>query len=347
MTSEGGALMRRAWTTTCALAALCLALALTGCNEQATTGGSGGDGDDGGAKITLGFSAWPGWFPWQVAADQGLFTKNGVDVEVKYFENYTDSLNALSTGNIDANSQTLNDTISSVAGGAKETIVLVNDNSTGNDQIIAREGIADVGDLKGKTVAAEEGTVDHYLLLLALQRAGLEPSDIKFTPLATDAAAAAFVAGRVDAVGVFAPFTTTALERKGSKAIATSADFPGAIPDHLVVNPDLVKDRPNDVQALVKTWFDTIEWIRANRDQAVSIMAERAGVSPADYNTYDAGTTIFTLEDNLEAFTPGSTDAHLDYQARKISDFLLETKLIDTKPDLEGLLNDQFVKAIR
>jgi len=339
--------MRRARTTFRVLAALCVVLALAGCNEQATTGGAGGGGGDTGGKITLGFSAWPGWFPWQVAADQGLFAKNGVDVEVKYFENYTDSLNALSTGNIDANSQTLNDTISSVAGGAKERIVLVNDNSTGNDQIIAREGIASVADLKGKTVAAEEGTVDHYLLLLALQKAGLGPADVKFTPLATDAAAAAFVAGRVDAVGVFAPFTTTALERQGSKAIATSKDFPGAIPDHLVVNPSLIQDRPDDVQALVKTWFDTVEWIRTNRDQAIAIMAKRAGVSPTDYATYDAGTTIFTLENNLEAFTPGSTDAHLDYQGRKITDFLLQTKLIDTKPDLEGLLDDQFVKAIK
>jgi NitT/TauT family transport system substrate-binding protein len=339
--------MRRARTTGGMLAALCLVLALAGCNEQATTGGAGGGGGDTGGKITLGFSAWPGWFPWQVAADQGLFAKNGVDVEVKYFENYTDSLNALSTGNIDANSQTLNDTVSSVAGGAKERIVLVNDNSTGNDQIIAQEGIASVADLKGKTVAAEEGTVDHYLLLLALQKAGLGPADVKFTPLATDAAAAAFVAGRVDAVGVFAPFTTTALERQGSKAIATSKDFPGAIPDHLVVNPSLIQDRPDDVQALVKTWFDTVDWIRTNRDQAIAIMAKRAGVSPADYATYNAGTTIFTLKENLEAFTPGSTDAHLDYQARKITDFLLQTKLIDTKPDLEGLLDDQFVKAIK
>lgn len=339
--------MRRARTTLRVLAALCVVLALAGCNEQATTGGAGGGGGDTGGKITLGFSAWPGWFPWQVAADQGLFAKNGVDVEVKYFENYTDSLNALSTGNIDANSQTLNDTISSVAGGAKERIVLVNDNSTGNDQIIAREGIASVADLKGKTVAAEEGTVDHYLLLLALQKAGLGPADVKFTPLATDAAAAAFVAGRVDAVGVFAPFTTTALERQGSKAVATSKDFPGAIPDHLVVNPSLIQDRPDDVQALVKTWFDTVDWIRTNRDQAIAIMAKRAGVSPTDYATYNAGTTIFTLENNLEAFTPGSTDAHLDYQGRKITDFLLQTKLIDTKPDLEGLLDDQFVKAIK
>ena len=43
-----------------------------------------------------------------------------------------------------------------------------------------------------------------------------------------------------------------ALARSGSKALTTSADFPGAIPDHLVVNRDLVTSRP----ALMRPWTD-------------------------------------------------------------------------------------------
>src|SRR2546427_153042 len=82
-------------------------------------------------------------------------------------------------------------------------------------------------------VAVEQGTVDHYLLLLALAQAKLTEKDIQLVPLTTDAAAAAFAAGQVDAVGAFAPFTTTALARPGSRAVATSAQFAGAIPDHL------------------------------------------------------------------------------------------------------------------
>jgi NitT/TauT family transport system substrate-binding protein len=297
-------------------------------------------------KITIGFSAWPGWFPWQVAQDQGLFKKNGVEVELKYFDSYTDSLNALATGAIDANSQTLNDTLASVSGGAAETVVLVNDNSTGNDQIIARPGITGVADLKGKTVAVEQGTVDHYLLLLALEEAGMSEKDIKLTPMLTDAAAAAFVAGKVDAVGVFAPFTTEALKRPGSRAITTSAEFPGAIPDHLVVATKLTKDRKKDVQAVVDTWFETLRWIKDNKEDATEIMAKRGGVSTADYKTYDAGTTIFTRQQNLDAFTPGTTPAHLNFQASEIADFLVNTKLVDTRPELDGLLDDTFVKAV-
>jgi NitT/TauT family transport system substrate-binding protein len=317
-------------------------LLIAGCADK-----SDSKAEAGSTTVRLGFSAWPGWFPWQVAQEQGLFARNGITADVKYFESYTDSLTALSTGNLDANSQTLNDTLSSVSGGAKQTVVLVNDNSTGNDQIIARPGINSIADLKGKKVAAEQGTVDHYLLLLALRRAGLTEKDVQFTPLLTDAAAAAFVAGKVDAVGVFAPFTTTALGLKGSKAIATSKDFPGAIPDHLVFGSAFVKDHPTEVQAMVQTWFDTTAWIKANPDKAVAIMAKRGGVSAADYTTYDSGTTIFTRQQNLDAFASGSTPANLDYQAAQIGDFLVSTGLADQKPSLDGLLEPQFVQAVK
>jgi NitT/TauT family transport system substrate-binding protein len=326
-----------------AAAVLAALAALTACSSNSDSAGTSGGGN---APITLGFSAWPGWFPWQVAEEQGLFAKNGVTVQLKYFDSYTDSLNALASGSIDANSQTLNDTLSSVAGGAKESIVLVNDNSTGNDQIIAKSGISSVADLRGKTVAAEQGTVDHYLLLLALARAGLSEKDVTFRPLLTDAAAAAFVAGKVDAVGVFAPFTGTALGRAGSKAIATSRDFPGAIPDHLVTSRTLVEKRPDAVQALVRTWFDTLAWIKANPAKATETMAKKAGVSTSEYASYDTGTTIFTRQQNLDAFSSGNTDAHLDFQARKISDFLVGTGLVDAAPKLDGLFEPRFVEQL-
>jgi NitT/TauT family transport system substrate-binding protein len=325
-----------------ALVAL-VALSAGACSTKDTPSGTGT-----GAKITLAFSAWPGWFPWQVAQEKGLFAANGVDVELKYFDDYLSSLTALSTGNVTANSQTLNDTLISISapGAKKQTIVLVNDNSTGNDQIIARDGIASVADLKGKTIAVEQGTVDHFLLLLVLQKAGLSEKDVTLKPLPTADAAAAFKSGQVDAVGAFAPFTTTALERAGSKALATSKDYPGAIPDHLVFDAQFVTDHPTEVQAVVKTWFDTLTWIAGHKDEAVAIMAKRAGVSTTDYGSYDSGTTIFTRAQNLSAFASGSTPANLDYEAAQISQFLVDTGLAPTKPSLDGLFQPKFVQAV-
>ena len=52
-------------------------------------------GSSSGAPIKLGFSAWPGWFPWQVAEEAGIFKQAGVNVELVWFEGYLDSINAL------------------------------------------------------------------------------------------------------------------------------------------------------------------------------------------------------------------------------------------------------------
>jgi NitT/TauT family transport system substrate-binding protein len=299
----------------------------------------------GASVVRLGFSAWPGWFPWQVAQDQKIFEAHKVSVDLKWFDGYLESINALTAGQLDANTQTLNDTISSVAGGADQVIVLVNDNSTGNDKIIVRDGIKTVADLKGKKVAAEEGTVDHFLLLLGLKKAGLKPEDIKFVPLETGKAAAAFVGGQVDAVGVFAPFTTQALKRPGSKELFSSKEFPGAIPDHLVFNRKFVTDHPQQVQAMVDSWFATLDSIKTNAAKANEIMAKRAGVSLAEYQDYAEGTKIFTVEENLAAFQSGTTMTSLSYAAKEMSQFLVDVGLTKTKPDLSKLFDDQFVKA--
>ena len=322
--------------------AVILTVLVTACGGSTSSSGGGANAA---GTIRLGFSAWPGWFPWQVAEEKGIFAKHGLRVQLTYFESYTDSLNALASGNLDANSQTLNDTVSSVAGGAKQMIVLTNDNSTGNDQIIGGPGINSVADLKGKKVGAEQGTVDHYLLLLALRKAGLSPTDIEFQPLETGAAAAAFASGRLDAVGAFAPFTTQALTRAGSKTLATSADFPGAIPDHLVFARDFVSSHADDVQKLVDAWFDTLDFLKSNPTEATAIMAKKGGVSVSDYQSYDKGTRLFSLEDNLTAFTSGSTTQNLDFVAKEIANFLLTAKLIDKAPDLTGLFEPKFVRA--
>jgi NitT/TauT family transport system substrate-binding protein len=299
----------------------------------------------GGNLVRLGFSAWPGWFPWQVAQDQKIFSSKNVNVELKWFDSYLDSINTLTAAQIDANSQTLNDTISAVSGGADQVIVLVNDNSTGNDKIIAREGINSVADLKGKKVAAEEGTVDHFLLLLGMEKAGLKPADITFVPLETGKAAAAFVAGQVDAVGVFAPFTTQALKRPGSKELFSSKEFPGAIPDHLVFTRKFVNEHPDRVQAMVDAWFATIDYIKANPEPSIAIMAKRGNVSVEEYKEYANGTKIFTIEENLKAFQPGNDMSSLKFAAGQMAKFLTQVGLAKSQPNLDQLFDDRFVKA--
>ncbi|GAC1493831.1 MAG: ABC transporter substrate-binding protein [Vulcanimicrobiaceae bacterium] len=295
--------------------------------------------------IRIGYSAWPGWFPWKVAEAKGLFAKNGVDVQMVWFDDYTASISALSAGKLDGNCETTNDAISAQAGGAPRTIVLTNDNSSGNDQVIAKTEVGNVKSLAGRNVAVEFGLVDHFLLLLALERAGVPQSAVHIKPLPTDKAAAAFAGGKVDACAVFAPFTTTALKTNLGHAIASSKDFPGAIPDHLVLAPAFVSAHPGDVAKIVKTWFDTLDYIAANRAEAVAIMAKRAGVTTKDYASYDGGTHIFTLAENLEAFAPGSTLKHLSRSGTMMATFLVKAGLTKKTVAVQPMLDASFVKA--
>ena len=325
------------------LVAAAISTLLVACGgDDKASDGSGSSSS--GPAIKLGFSAWPGWFPWQVAEEAGIFKKAGVDVELVWFEGYLDSINALAAGQLDANSQTLNDTLASVAAGSDQRIVLVNDNSTGNDQIIVRSGINSIADLKGKKIGIEAGVVDHFLLALGLRQAGLALSDVEIVNLETGAAAAAFAAGQLDAVGAFAPFTTQALKRDGSKALFTSKDFPGSIPDHLVVSGDLVEKRPGDVQKLINAWFMTLDYIKANPDKALGIMAKRAGVSVTEYKEYDAGTTLFSLDQNAKAFASGTDMTHLNFATEEISKFLLENDFVEKKVDFAKVFEPRFVK---
>jgi NitT/TauT family transport system substrate-binding protein len=195
-----------------------------------------------------------------------------------------------------------------------EVVVLVNDNSAGNDKIIAAKEIQSVPELEGKDVAVEAGVVDDFLLSLALEEEGMSRDDVNIVDLETGAAAAAFAAGQVDAVGAFPPYWLTALKREGSHELTSSAEFPGAIPDLLVTSQTLIDERPDQVQALVNTWFDVLEFMENNPDRADEIMAQRADVTTEELQLFKEGTKIFTLEENLEAFSDGNSMTHMPYR---------------------------------
>jgi NitT/TauT family transport system substrate-binding protein len=296
-----------------------------------------------GPAITLGYSAWPGWFVWDVAEKKGFFDKEGVKVKLTYFTDYTTCLQAMTAGKLDADSQTLNDTLLGVTSGSAQVSVIENDNSFGNDAIIVKDSIKTIEDLKGKTVAAEQGVVDHFLLLQGLASKGMKESDINFRNLPTDAAAAAFSNGQVDAVGVFAPFTVQALKRAGSHVLFSSKDFPGTISDHLVVTPQLIKDRRADVQKLVNAWYDALDFIKASPAEATAIMAEHAQIAPAEYAQLADGTKLFSAADAVKGYT-GKDPTDLTAMFWQVNDFLMGTGLIKSRASLEGLYDPSFTQ---
>lgn len=299
------------------------------------------------APIKIGYSDWPGWVAWQVAKEKGFFKKHGVEVDLVWFPIYTDSLTALNAGKVDGNSSAWCDVIPPLAEGVKLKVVLVNDNSAGNDAIVAKPSIKTMKDLKGKSVATELGTVEHFLLLQALAKNGMTEKDVEYKNLTVPDAAAAFLAGKVDAAGLWQPWISQ-IQREGKgNVLFTSKEIPGLIPDLLVFQEKIVTERADEVQKIVAAWFDAVAFIKSHEDDAIKIMAKVVEQKPEDYKAFLPGTKFFDLDANLKAFEKSADHSSLAGSGKVIADFLKGVDLIKTVPDFEAALEPKFVKALK
>src|ERR1700744_4479380 len=77
-----------------------------------------------------------------------------------------------------------------------------------------------VADLKGKKVALNKGSNVHYLLVKALEKAGLKYTDIQPVFLAPSDALAAFSRGSVDAWVIWDPYEAAAEASSGARILA-------------------------------------------------------------------------------------------------------------------------------
>lgn len=298
------------------------------------------------AQVKIGVSDWPGWVAWYVAEQKGFFKKHGADVKLVWFANYTDSISALSAGQIDGNSQTWGDTMAPLAKGVALKTILVNDNSAGNDALMVGPKITSVKDLKGKKIALEEYSVSHFLLTLALNKNGMTLKDVNVVNLSAGDAAAAFLAGRVDAAVVWNPWVNKIQTSGKGKPLFSSKDVPGLIPDLLVVQEKSLKAKRKDFVGMVKAWYDVEAFLRSNPAEATRIMAKVVGMDAKEYQVFLPGTKFFGQADNLKAFGPASDPTSLLGVAPTITQFLLENKLMEGKVDFAKGLDGSLVKEV-
>jgi NitT/TauT family transport system substrate-binding protein len=296
--------------------------------------------------VKIALSPWPGWFIWYLVKEKGFFEKRGVNVELVYFPVYSDSLSALSTGKVDANSQTLSDTLAPASKGIGLKAVLVNDNSNGGDGFIVKEGIQSFADLKGKKVATELGTVDHLLMLTALDKHGLKENDVKYTNMTVNDAGPAFISGNLDAAVLWEPFLSKALAEGKGKLLFSSKDTPGLIPDLLVFKESVTKNRPDDVKKILLAWFDALEYWKNNPDESLAIMAKAAETPVAEYKLGVDSVRIFSKEDNQKAFTEGTDYTSLFFTANKTAEFLKGLEMLSSIPDPKAFLDGSFIDEI-
>jgi NitT/TauT family transport system substrate-binding protein len=332
--------VKKKWIPVVMLAALMTTIVLGGCSKSTPASGTSAP------PVKLALSPWPGWFVWYLVKEKGFFEKNHVNVELVWFPVYSDSLTALATGKVDANSQTLSDTIAPASKGIKLKAVLVNDNSNGGDGIVVKPSIQSIADLKGKKIATELGTVDHLLMLTGLQKAGLKEKDVSFTNMAVNDAGPAFISGNLDAAVLWEPFLSKAIAEGKGKLLFSSADTPGLIPDLLVFKESVTKQRPEDVKNILKAWYDALDYWKAHPDESLAIMAKAAETPVSEYKLGVDSVKIFTIDDNLKAFGKQQDMTSLAHTGKTTAEFLKSVDMISKVPDLSGVLDGHFVEEV-
>ena len=333
-------LSRRSFLRSASLSALG-AIATASCGRQSsiTSGGSQSQ------TLQIGMNLWAGFMPWKVAQEKDFFKVNNLNVKFTWFPVLSDQLVAFNAGKLDVAGLTMSDFLIGLAGGLKTKILAITDVSLGADAILVAPSINSIKDLAGKRASVEIGTVGHLLFLKALEQGGVPAHQVEIVNQAADAATAALIAGKTDSAYSYEPFVNQAVQSGKGKVIFSSKDIPGIIPDLLIIHERVLNKHPEAVQALMRVWYQTLEYRTAHLNEVLSIEAKQAGVSLEEYNIILKGFKWLTPEECLKTFKPGSTMESLVYASGVIGEFMLEQKLISSKPDsIEPYIERQFIE---
>jgi sulfonate transport system substrate-binding protein len=117
-------------------------------------------------------------------------------------------------------------TVSAIANGSNVSAVAAWSNGGGGTDILVPHDskIGSVAELRGKTVSpTTRGSVAHFLLVGALQKAGVPLDQVKFAFLDPVDAAAAFAAGSIDAWATWGIYSARVQGQLGARVISNGA----------------------------------------------------------------------------------------------------------------------------
>jgi NitT/TauT family transport system substrate-binding protein len=309
------------------------ALALTGCSGS----GSGGNSS---SAIKMGIEPWIGYGQWYVAQDQGFFKKRGIETTITSFNDDATLDAALASGKVDVANIASHTALKMIQSGFPITIVALLDASETADAILGGPGVTTVSDLKGKKVAYEEGTTSDLLLNYALAQNNMSLSDIVKVPMGANEAGAALIGGKVPAAVTYEPYISDAKAKDPNiNVLFTASEKEGLISDVLVVNNDVLKKRPADIQKLVDSWGDAVDYYKANTAKAQGIIAKGVGSKASELTTAFKGVKYFSLADN-------ATELGGNYKTSilpEVEKAAIAAKLLTGTLDLNKYIDTQFV----
>ncbi len=271
------------------------------------------------------------------AINLGYFEEENLDVRLQMYTSGPPEIAAMVAGQAD---------IGFIGSGAAwlafsgQVNIIALDNIALTEEILTRadSGIATIADLKGKTIAVQEGAAGYTLLLVALQQAGMSASDVKILNISNDNLASTFADTSIDAWAGWKPATTslqTALDGNVT-VLATNETYPDyAFPSTWVANKEFVANNPDVVQRFVNALTKAQIYRSENANQACAFASTYAQQATNDLTGQLADVVFPSAEQFKEYY---GTDAFVNMlinlratQAAKVTgEIPMEEVYIDT-----------------
>ncbi|PIA67932.1 sulfonate ABC transporter substrate-binding protein [Ectopseudomonas toyotomiensis] len=207
--------------------------------------------------------------------------EQGVEVKWTEFPGGPQLLEGLNVGSVDFGVTGETPPVFAQAAGADLLYVAHEPPAPSGEAILVPKDspIKSVAELKGKKVVLNKGSNVHYLLVRALEDAGLKYGDITPVYLPPADARAAFERGSVDAWVIWDPFQSAAEKQLQAR---TLRDGTGLVDNHqfYLATRTYAEQHPQVIGTLVEEIRGVGEWVKGNLDEATSQVAPLIGLSP-------------------------------------------------------------------
>jgi NitT/TauT family transport system substrate-binding protein len=292
--------------------------------------------------LTVGMNPWVGYDPLVLARDRGLTDPR--TLRVVELPSASETLRHLRNGLLDAATLTLDETLRLADSGIDVRIVTMLDASNGGDVVMAAPRIASPAQLKGEFIAVEDSAVGALLLQRMLQKAGLTRADVRVTNLEVAQHLSALQAGTVAAAVSFEPLAGS-MEVAGYRRIFDSSEIPGEILDVLVVRAEVLQQRPEAVDALVRAWYAGLNVFQLDTPGAAQSLSLGTDLSPTAYESVLGGLAFYSQEASERELS--GNPAPLVTQAGNVATALIDIGLIRRPPRWEQLLDASAMQRLR
>lgn len=207
------------------------------------------------------------------------FKKQGIAVKWVEFTAGPQMLEGLNVGSIDL--AATGDAPPVIAQAAKADLVYLAhspaDPKTEAIVVPANSSIKTVADLKGKRVALNKGSDVNYLLVAALEKAGLSYKDITPVYLAPSDARAAFQRGAIDAWAIWDPFLAEVETNANAREVTNAVDL---VPHYtfFLASRKFAETYPQTALKLIDELKSTSDWANAHPAETAAIQSKSTGL---------------------------------------------------------------------